>query len=530
MGDVTWFDACCSLGRYVHMPENQPETAEGILDVMDHYGIHEALVVDTVARDAAPAAGNMRVLEKVRNHPRLHPAWCGLMSASRELPPPDEFVAQMREEGVAALFLFHGHMNIRLDSWAIDDLMAELAQAGCPVFICPNSWRPPGQSEATDWENVTRICQTFPELPVIVTEHRQFFTQRTVYAALAACPNLRLEMSSLWRYGAIEFIAQEFGADRMVWGSQLPLRDPGAILGQVGRADLPTEELAKVAGGNLRELMAWNDKFASVADEVAFPEPDDELHRAAREGLDTSGEDFYDCHGHMGWSSPFHVVHQRAPEIVGEMDRHGMQKCIIFGIEGILGDETYCNDLVAEVVAQFPERFVGLTFVNLHHGEALLRAEMQRGLEMGLRGVKIINNYQGYPTEGPLVDVACEFCDEHGFFILNHDWGSAEQIERLCTTYPGACFLTGHSNATYGEVTRRVDNLFICSCPMHGWEQTKRFVEIYGADRICFGSDLCDLPIGWGTYPIMFAPISEEDKRKILGENLKALLKQYSTE
>jgi len=149
---------------------------------------------------------------------------------------------------------------------------------------------------------------------------------------------------------------------------------------------------------------------------------------------------------------------------------------------------------------------------------------------MGLRGVKIINNYQGYPTEGPLVDVACEFCHEHGFFILNHDWGSAEQIERLCTTYPDACFLTGHSNSNYGEVTQRVSNLFICSCPMHGWDQTRRFVDIYGADRIMFGSDLCDLPIGWGMFPIMFANIPEEDKRKMLGGNLKRLLRQYSTD
>lgn len=529
MAEVTWFDACCSLGRYVHMPENQPETAEEILAVMDHYGIHEALVMDTIARDASPPAGNARVLERVADHPRLHPAWAGLMSASRELPPPDELVARMRAEGVAALFLYYNHMDIRLDEWAIDDLMAELERVGCPVFLCPNSWRPAGQNEQTDWENVTRICRKFPDLPVVVTEHRIFFGQRTVYAALAACPNLRIEMSSMWRYGAIEFIAKEFGAERMVWGSQMPMREPGATIGQVARADIGEENLAKVAGGNLRELLAWNDNFASVADSVSFPEPIDELHRAAREGLDLSGENFYDSHGHIGWSSPFHVVHRRAPEIVADMDRHGMRKCIVFGLEGILGDETYCNDLVAEVVAQFPERFLGLTFVNMHHGEAKLREEMQRGLEMGLRGVKIINNYQGYPTEGPLVDVACEFCHEHGFFILNHDWGSPAQIERLCTTYPDACFLTGHSNASYGEVTRRVSNLFIGSCPMHGWKQTERFVEIYGADRIVFGSDLCDLPIGWGMFPIMFANISEEDKRKILGGNLERELASRSS-
>jgi predicted TIM-barrel fold metal-dependent hydrolase len=52
-------------------------------------------------------------------------------------------------------------------------------------------------------------------------------------------------------------------------------------------------------------------------------------------------------------------------------------------------------------------------------------------------------------------------------------------------------------------------------------------VELYGADRILFGSDLMDLPIAWGMGQIMYARISEADKRKILGENLKRLMERY---
>jgi predicted TIM-barrel fold metal-dependent hydrolase len=51
---------------------------------------------------------------------------------------------------------------------------------------------------------------------------------------------------------------------------------------------------------------------------------------------------------------------------------------------------------------------------------------------------------------------------------------------------------------------------------------------LYGADRILFGSDLTDLPIAWGLAQVMYAKIPESDKRKILGENLKALIKKYS--
>nr|MBC8228232.1 hypothetical protein [bacterium] len=72
---ITYFDACCYLGRHVHMPDGQPETIEEMLEAMNHFGIHEALVIDVLSREANPMAGNERIIQKTKNHPRLHPAW-----------------------------------------------------------------------------------------------------------------------------------------------------------------------------------------------------------------------------------------------------------------------------------------------------------------------------------------------------------------------------------------------------------------------------------------------------------------------
>ncbi|MCJ7822244.1 MAG: amidohydrolase, partial [Armatimonadetes bacterium] len=179
-------------------------------------------MLDPLAVEANPMAGNRRVVERTKDHPRLHPAWAGLMTHSRELPPPRELVAEMRESGVGALFLFYRQFDIRLEEWGIDDLMEELQRARAPMFLCPNSAREPGRMDATDWDNVVRICRSFPDLPVVVTESRIYKSQRAVYAALAACPNLKVDASALWLHGRIEFICREFGAEHIVWGSDLP--------------------------------------------------------------------------------------------------------------------------------------------------------------------------------------------------------------------------------------------------------------------------------------------------------------------
>jgi predicted TIM-barrel fold metal-dependent hydrolase len=527
MNDITYFDACCTVGRRMRMPDGQPETAEAILQVMDHYGVHEALVVDALSHEANPMAGNQRIVERTKGHLRLHPAWAGLMTHSKEMPSPRELVAQMRQSGVGALFLFYGQFDIRLTDWGIDDLLEVLEESRVPVILSPENARQPGGTDATDWTNVVRICRQFPRLPVVVTESRVYKSQRAVYAALAACANLHIDLSALWLHKRIEFICQEFGADRLVWGSQLPSRVPGVPIMQLNYSDISPRELALIAGGNMRRLLSWNKTISFVGKELRLPEPVDALHRAARERLPLDKEKFYDCHGHIGWCSPHHVVLDRAPEMVREMDKFGVRVCCVFSLEGVFGDETYGNDEVAKVVRQYPDRFIGFTLLNLNHGERLVREEMERGFRMGMKGIKLIPHYHSYPEEGALIDVACEFAHKHGLFILNHHWGSAEQIERLCKTFPNACYFTGHSAGGYAEVTKRVENLFICTCPLMGLGQTESYVERYGADRILFGSDLTDLPIGWGMAPIFYARIPESDKRKILGENLKCLMRKY---
>jgi hypothetical protein len=527
MNTIKYFDACCYLGRYVHKPDGQPETADEIISAMDHFGIHEALVIDVLSRETNPMAGNQRIIERTKNYPRLHPAWAGLMPHSKELPAPKELVAQMEEFGVGALYLFYGQFDIRLTEWGIDSLLEVLEEHQVPVFLCPLNYRARSM-DATDWANVVRICKKFPNLPIIITEDRTYKSQRAGYSALEACPNLKFDLSSWWLHHRIEFICKEWGAERLVWGSQLPERTPGVPIMQLNYSDISDEEISLIAGGNMKKLLSWNKNIKFVSDQVSLSEPIDSLHKAVRERLSLRDEKFHDCHGHIGWCSPHHVVHDTADDLVKEMDKFGVQTCCVFSLEGVFSDETYGNDEVAKVIKQYPDRFIGFTLLNLNHGERIVRQEMERGLAMGMKGIKLINDYHGYPSEGWLIDIACEFASNHKQFILNHNWGSPAQIERLCKTYPDACYFTGHTTLAYVDVTKKVDNLFICTCPLIGWEQTELFVQQYGADRILFGSDLTDLPIAWGMAQIMYAKISEVDKRKILGENLKELMKRYS--
>ena len=148
---------------------------------------------------------------------------------------------------------------------------------------------------------------------------------------------------------------------------------------------------------------------------------------------------------------------------------------------------------------------------------------------MGMRGIKLIPHYQGYPEEGPNIEVACRWAHEHRQIILNHYWGPAAHLEQLMAKYPEACYIAGHMGYGYEALVKARENLFICTCPLwHGPRACEKAVAAYGADRLLFGSDLQDLPIAWGLGPILFGHISEADKAAMLGGNLQRLLQRYS--
>jgi len=523
------FDANCTVGRHLRLQEGGLHSRAHLLDEMDHYGIAEALVLDSLSRENHPAEGNPRVLEATAGHPRLHPVWSALPTgAPDEQPSGEELLRQMRAQGVAALVLYPRQYRFELSDWCIDELLAPLAAARVPVFINGTEIGPGagGWQDGTDWNAVVALCRRHPTLPVIVSEYRIRRSQRLVYRAFEACPNLHLELSAWWLHRGIEYVSERWGSQRLLFGSNWPTSGAHMTLATLTAADISPEAKRGIAGDNLRRLLRWRDVCHPAWQP---PPPADEFVRFGRSGVRPPAMTFLDCHGHRGqYACHYHLPNASLDGIVADMDRLGVLTTCIFSFSGVFSDEQPGNDLVAEAVRRHPGRFVGFTLLNPHRGRDAMRAELQRGAEMGLRGIKLIPYYQGYPEEGPLIDVACQWAHDRQQIILNHSWGSPAQVERLVSTYPGACFITGHTTTAYAAIMKQHPNLFVCSCPLLGPRSCEEVVGAIGADRLLFGSDLEDLPIAWGLGPILFSRLSPDEKRKILGGNLERILARYS--
>jgi predicted TIM-barrel fold metal-dependent hydrolase len=533
MTNWNFFDARAKVGQHVTYTNDAecPWSVEHLLADMDHHGVAEAIVLDCLSAESSPADGNPRIVDLVSNEPRLHPAWVALPPGTDELPAPQEMLRQMREHKVVALYLFPNQHAYPLADWCVDELLAPMEEARVPVFITPDEvGTSRSQSFPAGWDHsdlpaVVELCRRFPHLPVIISEGRIRRSQRALFRALEACPNLRLELSGLWLHRNIEYITQRFGSERLLFGSNWPHLGHGATLATLSCAEISDEDKQNIAGDNLRRLVQWCDP---VHPQVQPSAPADELVQWGRTGEKPADIKLWDNHGHLGNSLHYYVPDEHVDLMVREMDRFGVEQCCVFSISGVFTDDKFGNDYTINAIKRHPDRFVGFTLLNPFRGPEAMRRELERCADLGMRGIKLIPTYQGYPEEGPNIDAACEWAHEHRQIILNHHWGGAAQMERLVSTFTNACFFTGHTTMAYADVMKKYENLYVCSCPVHTPRIVERVVAAIGADRFMFGSDLTDLPIAWGFGPILFAHISEAEKRLILGENLRQVLEEYS--
>lgn len=247
-----------------------------------------------------------------------------------------------------------------------------------------------------------------------------------------------------------------------------------------------------------------------------------------RERLD--GEFVLDAHTHIGERSLiYHLPDSSAADLVCEMDRIGVDKAITFSFAGITSDFVFGNDVCASAVNAYPDRFIGFALVNPHY-HTEIQKELERCREMGLRGIKLIADYQRYPVEGPGLFPAYEYAHENSWMILSHNWGPPAFLDKLATTFSNACFIIGHYPGPadiYGEVIRKHDNVYQCTCAALNFGDIEALVDSTPSDKIVFGSDMPDLPLMFSLAPILYARISDDVERAIIGLNAKAMIERW---
>ncbi|TMR98903.1 amidohydrolase family protein [Nonomuraea basaltis] len=205
---------------------------------MDRLGIERACVTHTLSLYSDPGTGNEALLKL--DDPRLIPVPVvvpGVPGAS--VPSGPEEVHGWRVRMVRLCperhrFELTGPIAMR---W--------LAALGLPVAI---DW------EETSPAQLRTLAERLPEQRILLL-NPGYRRLRTLAELMAEAPNVHVEIGTVNTQRGVERLAEQFGADRLVFGTGAPVADDCGPRFLLDHLDLTREEIDLIAAGALEKLL-----------------------------------------------------------------------------------------------------------------------------------------------------------------------------------------------------------------------------------------------------------------------------------
>lgn len=247
MQTLEYFDCSCYFGKRTVVNPGSFYRVEDLISKMEYYGIGKALVYHSMARECAPVTGNEMLMNDIKNYPSLIPVWVVMPHHTGEFPDPGTLREQLKLSGVRAVRMFPlvTDQNYCISEWNCGELFSMLERCGIPLLIGFDQFK---------WDELYGLCSSHPDLHVILTD-MNYREDRNLYPLLKKFGNLYVETFGYKQHHGIEEICSRFGANRLIFGSGMPLQSGASGVAMINYARIGEEEKRMIASGNLERLL-----------------------------------------------------------------------------------------------------------------------------------------------------------------------------------------------------------------------------------------------------------------------------------
>jgi len=242
-----------------------------------------------------------------------------------------------------------------------------------------------------------------------------------------------------------------------------------------------------------------------------------------------------DTHAHYGPFKAIHMVKHRPEQMLDTMDRCGVSWMIISGHRAFV-DTAEGNREIAEVIAEHPDRLLGYWVINPNYPEQMERELAELDSFEGFVGFKFHPGMHSYKLDGDAYRPALEYANERGLAVLSHTWAGdscgPKQVRAVAEAFPNVRLLMGHScHGDFVEgakVARDHEHVYCELCAAYAQRGSiEIMVEHCGSHKILFGTDHPWFDHHYGIGCVLFAYITDADRRKILYRNAQELFADH---
>jgi predicted TIM-barrel fold metal-dependent hydrolase len=226
------------------LPElNAQETVER----MRRYHIRNMVVSSTLALSYDVREGNQQVVDAVARHSEL--LGYAVLDPHDVTGAAEELARCLRHDGVVGVKLHPRLSGKPTGSDQFAALFEQIAPYRCPVLI---------HNDGADYAAaILQLARAHPQLPIIIAHAGPSRPDEAAFNAAAQAENLYLEFATTfpWR-GAVRRAIETAGVERVLFGSDFPLIDPGYVLGHYQEAALSDDEQQAIMWQNAEKLFS----------------------------------------------------------------------------------------------------------------------------------------------------------------------------------------------------------------------------------------------------------------------------------
>jgi predicted TIM-barrel fold metal-dependent hydrolase len=190
-------------------------------------------------------------IELTMRHPDRISAFCYL-NPSHDVAFLEEELHRCLVEGVCVGIKLW--ISVHADDFRLDPIMEKASELGVPVLH--HAWYKATElvfNESTPAE-IAILARRHPDVTIIMA-HLAGGGVRGVLD-VRDCPNVLIDTSGAQPMsGLVTYAVEQVGADRVVFGSDWPIRDFAVQRARVDDAELPDEVRAKILGGTMQRVL-----------------------------------------------------------------------------------------------------------------------------------------------------------------------------------------------------------------------------------------------------------------------------------
>ncbi|PYV16732.1 MAG: hypothetical protein DMG21_10670 [Acidobacteria bacterium] len=260
---MKFFDCDAMVGQtIIPLPSAIPD-ARALLAEMDRLEIEKTLFFHYAFSMDQKNDMNRLTLAAARESSRLMPTWVLSTVLTRMDEKLEDQVERLLDSGAKAARIFvdegsqeAGPLSLKL--YLLEKLYARLNQHRIPLLI-PDDYlngigTPSSEPPRAGYEDIDAICQTFPDLPVVLLDPH-YNSQQYLIALAERHKNFYFSIAMYGLFHEMENTADPIGAERMLFGTGMPTQDPSLGMGMILYAAMSDGDKQMIAAGNLARLL-----------------------------------------------------------------------------------------------------------------------------------------------------------------------------------------------------------------------------------------------------------------------------------